>query len=78
MKILITFYLILHQKYGTIFSGPLTFTENGKATVYGIVSARGVVGELTEVYDRRRTLYHKISTNDSLNWINEYLEKYDK
>ena len=60
------------------YSGPLTFTDNGKATVYGTVSARGVMGNFPEVFDRVRTLYHKISTNDSLNWINEYLKKYEK
>ena len=46
--------------------------------MYGLVSARGMIGNSPEMWDRHRTLYGRVANVDALKWIKTFIRKYEK
>ena len=66
----------LHCSFTNSFLGPLTYTENGKTTLYGVVSA----GKLHHIDEKFITLfpesiYMRVAKPDVLDWIEQFKER---
>ena len=71
----IRFYLSYQIVILCLVIGPLTMNENGKIILHGLVSGRGT--DNMELYGLR-TLYFRVATPDTLEWIDTYIKKYEK
>ena len=62
------------------FLGPLTFTKDGKTTLYGVVSFVGYGGILEDGVLKKTVkndgIYVRVSTPDILEWINKFMKNY--
>ena len=45
--------------------------------MYGIVSARVMIGTAPEMWDRQRTLFGRVANVDTLKWIKTFISKYE-
>ena len=59
--------------------GPLTFTNNGRTTLYGIVSGPGVVIEPAGfAVCRQGTTFFRVATPGALEWISKFKKQNNK
>ena len=58
------------------FLGPLTYTENGKTTLYGVVSS-GKIHHIDEKFITLfpESIYMRVATPDVLDWIEQFKER---
>ena len=52
----------------------MTFTKQGKTTVYGIAVARGIRRPFD---NNERMIYFRVANVDALKWIKGFIEKYE-
>ena len=58
--------------YVSTLLGPLTYTSEGKTTIYGVVSGPGVAG--MQGYCISPSTYFRVNTPDALQWIKTFLK----
>ena len=64
------------------FEGPLTYTKNGKTTLYGVVSflvpVWGHSTNPTKISLPDESMFARVSQPDILKWINDFKQKSEK
>ena len=65
------------------FEGPLTYTKNGKTTLYGIVSfgIPLILNDSTipiKVAQPDEGMYTRVATPDIITWIKDFMKKSEK
>ena len=58
--------------YSSSLLGPLTYTSDGKTTIYGVVSMPGVSGR--EGFCISPSTYFRVNKPDALPWIKTFLK----
>ena len=64
------------------FEGPLTYTKNGKTTLYGVVSfGFPIFGHPTKISNMSfpdENMFTRVAQPDILQWIHDFKQKYEK